>query len=246
MRIRPISDVHTEFMRDHGQSFIEGLRSDDVDVLVLAGDICLAEQIPYVLGMFCAKFRHVVFTAGNHEFYGSTREEVLAQIAVASAANLNLHHLDKSMVEIDGVRFLGAPLWFGRTDKPKSGMNDFRAIKGGFTHWVYKESDEAVEFFDCEMREGDVVVTHHLPSYKSVAKEYAGSSLNVFFVRDIEAILLKHKPALVIHGHTHASADYQLCPGTRVVCNPFGYLRFEQNPRFDEELVLEVGVPSGS
>jgi hypothetical protein len=42
-----------------------------------------------------------------------------------------------------------------------------------------------------------------------------------------------------IHGHTHDSLDY-MQSGTRVVCNPRGYVPMEINPRFDPELVVEV------
>lgn len=46
---------------------------------------------------------------------------------------------------------------------------------------------------------------------------------------------------LWIHGHTHDSFDY-LLNGTRVVCNPRGYVKdgVNENPRFDPELMIEV------
>jgi Icc-related predicted phosphoesterase len=45
--------------------------------------------------------------------------------------------------------------------------------------------------------------------------------------------------ALWIHGHTHESMDYTLA-GTRVVCNPRGYLPDEPNPGFEAGFVVEL------
>ena len=43
-------------------------------------------------------------------------------------------------------------------------MSDFSVIRD-FQSWVYEENARAVTFFRRELREGDVVVTHHLPSF---------------------------------------------------------------------------------
>jgi predicted phosphodiesterase len=91
-----------------------------------------------------------------------------------------------------------------------------------------------------------VVVTHHLPSWRSVSPDFAFSASNPAFASDLDALL----PAadLWIHGHTHSSHDY-LAAGCRVVCNPRGYpMRaggFE-NPRFDPARIVRLaqGRPS--
>jgi hypothetical protein len=44
-----------------------------------------------------------------------------------------------------------------------------------------------------------------------------------------------------VHGHTHFSFDYRL-NGTRVVCNPRGYLPYEPNAQFDPGLVVDVAA----
>ena len=41
-------------------------------------------------------------------------------------------------------------------------MNDFAMIQG-LEDWVYDENARARAFFDAEVREGDIVVSHHLP-----------------------------------------------------------------------------------
>ena len=63
-----------------------------------------------------------------------------------------------------------------------AGMSsDFAAIKG-FLPWVYEQNREHVRWLDEVVREGDIVVTHHLPSARSVAAKYEGDPLNAFFV----------------------------------------------------------------
>ena len=85
-----------------------------------------------------------------------------------------------------------------------------------------------------------VVVTHHLPLAMSIHEKYQRSPLNPAFASDLSE-LVREPVALWVHGHTHESMDYTLA-GTRVVCNPRGYLPLEPNPIFDPELV--IGLPA--
>jgi hypothetical protein len=58
------------------------------------------------------------------------------------------------------------------------------------------------------------------------------SPLNAFFLCDLEVLMRSRAPALWLHGHTHENVDV-LVGTTRVVCNPFGYARREENPHYD-------------
>jgi Icc-related predicted phosphoesterase len=244
MRIRVLSDLHFEFHRDAGASFVESLDPTGVDVLVVAGDLAVDDGIGPALDLLCARFveRAVVYVHGNHELYGTGRDEVLAITREAARRNGNLRWLDGDTVELGGRRFLGAPMWFPKPDaegeRAKYGLNDFRRIRD-FESWVYAENARAIALFEKEMREGDIVVTHHLPSRASVAPQWVGSSLNPFFVCDVEPLIRARKPALWIHGHTHHSVDVRV-GATRIVCNPFGYVRIEQNAGFDEAMTIEL------
>ena len=85
-----------------------------------------------------------------------------------------------------------------------------------------------------------VVVTHHAPSPRSIHARFEGSPLNGCFVSDLER-LMGPRVSLWIHGHTHDSFDYTV-RGTRVVCNPRGYVLqgAVENAAFDPALVVEV------
>ena len=244
MRIQLLSDLHFEFHVDHGRAFIEALDKDACDVLVLAGDVCtVTHGLVEVLSMFCAKFRHVVYVAGNHEFYGSDKGRTNAAIEKASRRNANLHALRRDVAEIDGVRFVGSTLWFPPTDDARKlarWWSDFQCVQG-LAGWVFEENALDVEFLRRELRAGDVVVTHHMPSRRSVHLRYAAEATNCFFVCDVEPLLVERSPAVWMHGHTHESMDYAI-GATRVVCNPLGYVtRGEVNGGFVRTKIVEVG-----
>ena len=117
MRLQLLSDLHFEFHRDHGRSFVDSLEPQGIDVLVLAGDIAVAEGIRPALGLLCQKFHDatVVYVHGNHEFYHSDRATVCHATKHACSENPNLVWLDGTSAEIQGVRFHGASLWFPKT-----------------------------------------------------------------------------------------------------------------------------------
>ena len=87
-----------------------------------------------------------------------------------------------------------------------------------------------------------VVVTHHLPSPRSVAPQFMDSPINCYFLCDVER-LMGDRPKLWVHGHTHSSCDY-LVGATRVISNPFGYPR-EVNHEYVEKLVIDVVERAG-
>jgi predicted phosphodiesterase len=254
VKIRVLSDLHLEFFGSGWRSFVNGLSADDCDVLVLAGDVTVANGTPTLseaLGAFCKRFKRVVFVLGNHEFYGDTPRQVVADMQrvvdrfSAGKCADRFTWLDCSDVVIDGIRFAGASLWFPPDrHAPTHMLNDFHSIRE-FVPWVYDENRRAVDYLESVAGKVDVVVTHHLPSERSVHPKYAGSPLNAFFVGGAGHILRRCGAQLWIHGHTHESVDYvdvdcNTGRGTRVVCNPSGYFQHEVNTAFDEKKTCEV------
>jgi Icc-related predicted phosphoesterase len=246
MRLRIFSDLHFEFHRDGGRSLVASFGDVPCDAVVLAGDLSNAARLGTSLDILCSQFRDVpvVYVHGNHEFYGSSRDTVLEITAAAVRRNPNLQWLDGSAFEFGGVRFLGAPLWFphpGPGESLKRLMNDFSEIEG-FEQWVYAENARHVDFFERELGTNAVAVSHYLPGLFSVAPQFVGHPLNPFFVCDLEPLIRRTQPALWVHGHTHASIETQV-GNTRVVCNPFGYARIEENSSFSTDTVTVIAVP---
>jgi Icc-related predicted phosphoesterase len=251
MRILPVSDIHAEFHADGGKAFAKFLseRGGEADVLVIAGDCgttTLTREGEYnfeaLLDMLCASFAHVVYTTGNHEYYGTKNVSLIHEVlAKFSEDHPNFHWLHRSTVEIDGQRFVGCTLWF-KDDPMSMGVRgqlmDFSYIPG-FNPWVFQENEKNVKFLRSTVRQGDVVITHHLPTFLSVTPDFKGSPLNAFYVCDMSKEIFRLRPSLWVHGHSHHSQDY-LLGNTRIVANPFGYRYQGENPQFDPAKILEI------
>ena len=87
-----------------------------------------------------------------------------------------------------------------------------------------------------------IVVTHHAPHRESLADRFANDLASAGFISHLTD-LIGPPAALWIHGHTHTPFDY-VVNGTRIVCNPRGYVdrrrnRLE-NPLFVWDKVVEV------
>lgn len=242
MRIQILSDLHLEFDRDDGESFARAVPVVG-DVLVLAGDMLPlkdADSVRRTFSWFCDRFAHVVFVPGNHEYYRTSSTAAEALLVVCVREIPNLHVLNPGVITIEEIRFVGATLWFPDTPDEflyRGSLNDFRLI-ADFVPWVHDTHTEHIAFLKTTVRPGDVVVTHHLPHPRSIAPQYAGSSLNRFFVAGDAARVVERAGArLWIHGHTHTACEYVIGE-TRVVCNPRGYPH-ESNSGFDRGFVVK-------
>ena len=251
MKIRVLSDLHLEFL-----DWIPPLAH--ADVVVLAGDIHLGAR-----GMEWARREFpvtpILYVPGNHEFYGGQFQNVMTLLREA-AERLGIRMLDEDEFILDDTRFLGATLW---TDfalngsepaelkramlNARFGMNDYRVIRYGemgqlrpqHTRDIHlRQASWLTEKLHEPFVGSTVVITHHLPHRGSINLKYENDSLNPCFSSDLSR-LVKEPVSLWIHGHTHDSCDY-VANGTRVVCNPRGYLPMEPNTAFDPTLVVEV------
>ncbi len=78
MHVQVTSDNHIEFLNDKSQ-FAKGLAVNS-DILIVAGDLGTHSCIIEVLKQLCAKFKHIVYVTGNHEFYKSSFPQVRATL----------------------------------------------------------------------------------------------------------------------------------------------------------------------
>ena len=147
MKIALASDVHLEF------GDLEFDNTDNADVLILGGDICVANDITqrdlyntmgeeYRSNRFhaffercCDRFPHVIFIVGNHEHYHGDFAKTVPHFKDVLGYLPNLHILEKETFVLDDVTFIGGTLWTDmnrrdtRTLHAISGMmNDFRCV----------------------------------------------------------------------------------------------------------------------
>jgi Icc-related predicted phosphoesterase len=139
MKLYVTSDIHLEF----GDLVIEN--RDDVDVLILSGDILVArdldrpdyrgDRVHGFLKRVTDSFPNIVMVMGNHEHYHGDFSESADMIRAAVKEYSHFHLLDKECVTIGDYLFIGGTLWtdFNRGDPitlhaASSMMNDFRGV----------------------------------------------------------------------------------------------------------------------
>jgi Icc-related predicted phosphoesterase len=143
MKIALASDIHLEF----GPIVLDN--TEGADVLVLAGDICvakhfvdgrptymqhLAKEYCQFFAHVCQEFPQVVYIMGNHEHYSGDVAHSYS-ILREHLDYGNLHILEKETWHHQDVIFIGGTLWtdMNRSDPltlmhTKGSMNDFREV----------------------------------------------------------------------------------------------------------------------
>lgn len=247
MKIQVMSDLHVKHWGAYmGVNWwsdqFPAQTQTDADVLVLAGDIVDLTPRDWRwsvarLTEFGVRYKHVIYVPGNHEYYGTSIDDVSSQLLDLELAVPGLNVLRPGLaVEFGDHRFLGGTM-FQPWDDEAPHISDHHAIDD-FEPEAGRHFDELYSFLKNHLRKGDIVVTHHAPSNHSIAPEYEGNPYNRWFITpEASKLILDHKPALWVHGHVHSGFDYQLGE-TRVLCNPMGYPgeRVEFNPKLVVEL----------
>lgn len=283
MRIQIVSDLHLEF----SDVFIKN--EANADVLILGGDIMVAQDLhdhldapslwdmpgTQVMGRRqesarryrdflkrCSfQFPHVIYIAGNHEFYNGKFYAGIDYLREECLKFPNVYFLENDTKVIDDVVFMGATLW---TDMNKGDpltlhairdmMNDFRVIKNDRLGYTSLKPSHAMErhkmtknYFNLVLEQNKdkkcVVVGHHTPSFLSVHEQYKNEYImNGGYTSDLSEFILDH-PQIVLwtHGHTHHCFDYMVGT-TRVVCNPRGYENdgYSEQTGWDPNKIVEI------
>lgn len=191
-------------------------------VLVAAGDIGKISWSLDIVEEFCNKHKYgdFVWVAGNHEFYYSNITKFVEDDNMLLTTNT-----------VEGVKFIGTPLYSNfNPPSDRCGINDFNVTDYGTGKWtpkLHREThkkcvDLLVKELGSPFEGKTVVVTHWLPSHRSVDLQYFGDPLNEYFANNLDYLIEQYKPDMWLHGHTHTNCDYIL-DKTRVLCNPAGY-----------------------
>ena len=177
MKIALASDVHLEF------GHLDLPNTDNADVLILSGDICVASKFGPNYDQFfqqCSKeFKNVMYVMGNHEHYDGDFAKSGEILRNALSRYNNIHFLEKTCVKIDDVTFIGGTLW---TDMNKEDpttmfhvqrrMNDFRIVRNSNrmvtrTVPIYEENPLYTE----DGKNGGKYVTDERGFYKEVGQK---------------------------------------------------------------------------
>jgi predicted phosphodiesterase len=276
MRINLASDIHLEF------GPIEIKNTEGADLLILSGDICVAVQLTHksvnedkrsraihdFFEICCNEYDNVIYIVGNHEHYNGDFQRTIPHLKEHLCHLDNLHILDKSIVTINDITFIGGTLW---TDMNKEDPSTLYSIKGMMNDFIkvfngeidnrgkpYKvvnrltpddvvvDHKSMLEYIRTVVKDKYdqkfVVVGHHAPSKLSTNPKYKDEYImNGAYSSDLSEFILDHPQIKMwTHGHMHDPFDY-LIGSTRVVCNPRGYIKYEhQADIFNPNIIFEV------
>jgi len=285
MKIQIVSDLHLEFsdiniqnngadvlilsgdimvaqdLHDHPEPANTVDQQDIADGTGLGKRQQAAQRYRDFLKRCSSQFPHVVYIAGNHEFYHGKFYAGLDYLRAECANYPNVYFLECDTKIIDDVVFVGGTLW---TDMNKGDpltqhaiqgmMNDFRIIRNDKRDYARMSPQDVIErhlktkqYIELVLKnhvdQRCVVVGHHSPSFQSVHPQYAHENLmNGGYHSDLSEFILDHPQIkLFTHGHTHHAFDYTIGE-TRIVCNPRGYetAGYSEDTGWDPNKIIEV------
>jgi Calcineurin-like phosphoesterase len=284
MNIQLLSDLHLEA----NPGFV-AQPAPGADVLVLAGDVGsyqrrrdgtrMAEP-DWGLRRFSPLPEHagwpvpVLFVPGNHEYDALDVDDAHARLR-ATCERLGIVWLEREVVEMQGVRFVGTTLWSdydalagvpGAAEPLAQALKQRHKAFRAANFYLEKMASQrhGVLFDAAAMREEGlrcqswlraalaqsfdgptVVVTHFAPSLQSADPRYGHTPGTAGFCNALDDLL--PQADLWLHGHLHCAHDYRV-GRCRVVANPLGYADKNEQRAFQASLTLPcmVSQPSWS
>lgn len=241
MRINYFSDIHLEF------GSVPRV-STDADVIVAAGDIGVGCQ---GLEWLKSLGKPVIYVAGNHEFYGHDRQEMLAELRAMSVGT-DVYFLENDQLIFCNVRFLGCTLWtdllvdWSRAADLAEILNDFNRITEAGQRFdmtcfskIHRNSLnwlEAQLAVQASMK--TIVVSHHAPTEWSWDGAF-GAVKKLAYCNDLRYLFHRYDISAWFHGHVHCLCDYRVA-GARVLNNPRGYVGKKLVEGFEIGRVVEI------
>ena len=207
----------------------------------------------------------VFFVPGNHEYDGMDFEEAHARLQ-ESCARLQITWLHRRVIEMKGVRLIGCTLWSDfealvpaqgpltqqlKAREKAERAADFYLRKTGTTLdgqpflsaavRAQAQADQAwlTQALSEPFAGPTVVITHFAPSLKSADPRYGLTPGTAGFCNALDHLLPKAN--VWMHGHLHCAHDY-VHEGCRVVANPLGYARKNEQLAFETRKVWRVGT----
>ena len=207
----------------------------------------------------------VYFIPGNHEYDGMPYEEAHEKLK-ATCERLHITFLHQRVKFFQGVRLIGCTLWSDfealvpaggpltqqlKAREKAERAADFYLRKTGttlrgepFLSGAVKAQAQADQAWLTtalsEPHPGPtVVITHFAPSLQSADPRYGLTPGTAGFCNALDHLL--PQASLWLHGHLHCAHDY-VHKGCRVVANPLGYAKKNEQLAFDPQKVLRVGT----
>ncbi len=256
MTIYMTSDMHVDHYMLEGMSLKKyvGIALKPADVLCVAGDTC---DDPKLFVQFYQAvsplYRKIFVVFGNHDLtvgnktyfknnpFSETQKKIDFLKAVLSGLG-NVSVLDGTVEDYEGVKFGGTMAFNDWTwaYKLEPDGTDCQFLHHwhywyDYLHWNYMDNDHA-QILKSEMdkldsvvsQKPDIIMTHFIPLFFEVEKEYYYSDSTTYFYFDGQKYLEQLKDKCIWQaGHTHTARIKDLHqPDGRLVhlkLNPVGY-----------------------
>ncbi|MFI3242479.1 MAG: metallophosphoesterase [Alphaproteobacteria bacterium] len=265
MRLRIISDLHLDFNHNYKAE----IKDKEVFTIICGDTSAYFQKTSKWLrknikqGVFIAG-NHIFYNESKYSL-----QYYLNQLAKHYPLENELSFLENSHKVLDDIIFVGGILWtdyalYGEASKQGAKtiaelkMNDFRygkvrlaenlkdtrntkRLRSNDCEEMFNETIKYIEDICKQYPEKKiVVVTHHAPSLLSIPFIYKESTLSASYASNLDDFIMNNPNIkLWCHGHIHEPSDY-IIGNCRVVCNPRGYVKYKENPKFDTEFIVEV------
>lgn len=264
-KLRIMSDLHLEFgpldIQPIGENalILAGDIATYTDGAATARDYARAYNIPVVMIAGNHEFYRVKWGAPTDRPIDYTIDSTIAALRAVADTEPLLHFLENDTAIVAGIQFIGCTLWtdFALNGDATLGMlraaknlNDYNLIQEEDGRFKPKHARQRHMLSLGVLREKlrtrsldnlpRVVITHHLPSARSLDGRYNNES-SCAYASSLDNLVADSGAAVWVHGHTHVSKDYWI-GNTRIVCNPRGYYGDELNSEFNPDLIVEVGT----
>lgn len=230
-----LSDVHLDWV---------GLPrpTSSSDILILAGDIgwplnqhARPNNLYREFLIRCRqRFERVILVAGNHEYYGHSRDLVESTLRKL-AEETSVTYLQRQTIIFDGYRFVGCTLW--SEIEPTVIINDLKYVMKIDDYLLAHRTDRA--WLEQELAVSSlptVVITHHLPSYDLIHPVYKDNEANSGYASKLDSLITAPVCAW-LYGHTHEYVEKKI---NSVSCfsNPIGYPGEERKTSYQSRSII--------
>jgi len=247
MIVQYASDLHLEFIENRAYLKENPLQVVG-DILLLAGDIVpfkLMDQHKDFFSFLSDSFATIYWVPGNHECYHFNIATKCGVVNERIRSNIFL--VNNTSVIHDDVKSIFSTLWSkispAKEYQIQSGMNDFHVIKHcgyplSITQYNQLHADSLAFLkreLTLETSTNNVVVTHHVPTYKNYPEKYRDSIINEAFAVELFDLIESGAPDYWIYGHTHGNTPDFSIGKTRLLTNQLGYVKYGEQSGYSSD-----------
>ncbi|MFX3635533.1 MAG: metallophosphoesterase [Candidatus Pristimantibacillus sp.] len=243
MQFDLISDIHLDFWVEYSRNHLKVNKRLDEFIrnivpekpsrtLVIAGDLGHYNKQNYMLlNKLKAHYKYILIVAGNHDYYLITKS-IRNKYRYNSVDRLNemkqmvnslpdVVYLDGNVVQIDGIAFGGAGMWY---DFEYGAQKLHKSKDEIYEHWQSYSNDSVLiagtprlteSMFQSEadklsriVEASDVIVTHISPDWAAIPEDRLNHLANSYYYFDGASYFPQIKDKIWCYGHVHRREDY--------------------------------------